>query len=338
VILLTVGAAFSFASAHGQQIAWSQFIWTAWENAAVAKRGPDVSEGLLLYFHGFDPSGADGERIEEIFIQMARLARWDILRINRVPFVDEASQDEELLRYVDQQVVKARNEGYRRIIAAGSSRGGWLALSAASLDGVDGAIGLAPGTDDFTPELLEWQRAELARRLGRARAKRIAVAFFEGDELENTKEPRALAVRPALASTFAAFMIIDRPAGLLGHAAPVSGRFIRRYRDCLLDLMRAIDPRPGETECSQTEGYAVGSDIGFRDFAQLTSSPGNPFSPYLARWQGRRRGGRLCHHAARQAVRRPCHLPLRPIAFALHQDRALGSRYSFPTRRWCSCP
>ena len=158
-----------------------------------------------------------------------------------------------------------------------------MALVAAALDNVDGVIGIAPTT---TTDLL-WQRNELARRLAMAKTNRIAVVFFDEDPRE--KVPRSETTRQALQQTRSAYMFVDRPPGLLGHSAGATGLFARRYRDCLLWLMRSEEVQPGEVQCDPDRGYAAGEDIGFP--AEAPTVLGEPFRAYSGRWQADNENG-----------------------------------------------
>ncbi|MDP2376940.1 alpha/beta fold hydrolase [Reyranella sp.] len=243
----------------------------------------------MIYFHGTGHPNANRLPIVNIFIEMAEQARWDILRINRLPLVDFESQDDDILQFVEKQISRARQDGYTRIILAGHSRGGWLALSGAALDGVDGVIGFAPGTVGLQEALLERQRDELARRLSTSKATRVAAFFFEDDPREYVKGGRGPTIQRALQSAGAAFMVVDQPPDLSGHSAAGLGRFTRRYRDCLLQFMIGSEVKPGENHCDQSGGYAVGSDIQFPSVShptKLSPNADKSLAPYLGRWEG----------------------------------------------------
>jgi pimeloyl-ACP methyl ester carboxylesterase len=265
------------------------FVWTEWETKAVEHRGPALSGGLLIYLHGAGPADAAKLPILTIFTEMAKEAKWDILRVNRLAYIDVASQDDQLLQFVALHVARARHEGYRKIIVAGGSRGGWLALSAAALADVDAVIGLAPGTWGLPEDLLKRQAGLPVQILAEAKVKRIAAFFFEGDPLEDSMD-RAAALRRSLqGAAQSSFMVVDRPPDLYGHSAAGLGRFTRRYRDCLLQFVQSNDPPAGEVQCARSGGYAAGSDIGFTAVGHETELPPNTnpaFGPYAGRWEG----------------------------------------------------
>jgi hypothetical protein len=261
-------------------------VWSEWETSEVQKQGPERAEGILLYFNR-SSDDATKEPIPGVFVEMAKVANWDVLRINRHSFVDGEVSDGDILQVVADRVAQARQQGYRKVVLGGAARGGWLALSAAGLPGVDVAIGLAPGRA-YGPAVLTLARDMLADRLAHVGATRIAVFFFEGDPIEGLAERRSIAIRRGLEQSGASFMIVDHPPGLIGQTAAWTGRLARRYRDCLLRLVGEIGVPSGEVRCSTSLGYAVGSDI------ELPASVGPPklananpaLLPYLGRWEG----------------------------------------------------
>jgi pimeloyl-ACP methyl ester carboxylesterase len=171
----------------------------------------------------------------------------------------------------------ARQVGYRQVIVAGGSRGGWLALLAATLPGVDAAIGTAPGTGSYSTEGLEQTRDRLAQRLTGAKARRIAAFFFDGDLAEDVPERRALAIRRALQGTRSAFLVVDRPVDFYGHSAAGRAGFIRRYLGCLREFAESANPPAGEFQCA---------------FPASAAAPRQPpdadpsFAPFWGYWQG----------------------------------------------------
>jgi hypothetical protein len=232
--------------------------------------------------------------IMNFFADMARAAKWDILRINRLAYVDIDSEDDNQLRFIAEQVDKARRDGYRRIVLGGHLRGAWLALSGAAIEGVDGVIGLTPATRDHSTQALEWQRDELSRRLTMAKARRVAVFFFRNDPNENIPGGRADSTRRALERAGSEAMIVDQPPNLEGYEAPWHGRFVRRYRECVMHFIRGETVNGRRTECPTDSGYAVGADIGFpapRAPPDEGLAKGARFAAYSGRWQGDSDGG-----------------------------------------------
>jgi pimeloyl-ACP methyl ester carboxylesterase len=217
-------------------------VWSVWETSAVEKRGPASAAGLLLYFHGY--AGLQDLTQFPIFQLFAEMA-------------DLEPDDDAILRFVADRITMARHVGYKQIIVAGQSRGGWLALLAATLPGVDAAIATAPGTGSYSTEGLEQTRDRLAQRLTGAKARRIAAFFFDGDLAEDVPERRAVAIRRALQSTRSAFLVVDRPVDFYGHSAAERAGFIRRYLGCLREFAESANADPS---FAPFWGYWQGTD------------------------------------------------------------------------------
>jgi hypothetical protein len=274
-----------------QQTSPPASIWAEWEGDPAERYGPDVASGVFLYFHGSRPAARSSNRISvlALFAEMAKAAKWDILRIDRSPQSDYEADDGRILQFTAEQVAQARREGYKRVYVGGVSRGGWLALSSAQLPGIDGVVGLTPGTSLLNAASLDRQAEELARRVSDAKAKRVAAVLLEGDPREYVQGGRGAILRKALERTTSRFMIVDRPPGLLGHHAVGKGRFVRRYRDCLLQFLLFETLGPGEDVCSASNGYAAGAEIGFPKVEPLMSLPSGVdrrFAHFLGRWEG----------------------------------------------------
>jgi hypothetical protein len=95
-------------------------IWAEWETSAPAKQGPEHADGLLLYFHGRGGTWGDQPKapILPILEEMAKVANWDVLRINRHALADTERSDDDILRFVAERVAGAREDGYKKIVVA----------------------------------------------------------------------------------------------------------------------------------------------------------------------------------------------------------------------------
>ena len=266
------------------------FVWSQWETTAVRQKGPEAADGLLVYLHGYGPAAPDKLLIVPFFMEVAQTANWGILRIKRLPFVDIDTADADILAVAEAKIAEARRMGYRRVVLGGHSRGGWLALSGASLANVDGIVGLAPASPWFRNESPDRQAATLAARMSQARVPRIAAFFFEGDPAEDTSESRALTIQRALETSGSSLLLVDRPPDLFGQSAAEHGRFTRRYRDCVVAFLRAAAPPVGAVPCaSSKDDYALGAEINFPSVlppVRYLEGADGTLDAYLGRWQG----------------------------------------------------
>jgi dienelactone hydrolase len=273
VVLVALLAAQGLARAEGPDA----LIWCQWETGEVEKLGPEEAAGVLFYFHGYvGRRDTTALPIPQIFTTMAKAAKWNVIRVNRHHEADLEVDDGRILEVVSSRVAEARREGYRYVVLAGWSRGGWLALTAATLDRVDAVVGIAPGVGGASTAELEGTRDRLAQRLRQAKAPRIAAFFFDGDWLEDVPERRAIVIRRALQSTRSTFMVVDRPFDFYGHGGGRANAFDEKYGDCLVRFAQAAD-RPGEVRCP------------FGDPTAMPSPPPNS-SPQLAAYWGRWEG------------------------------------------------
>lgn len=256
-------------------------VWAEWATAPFDIKGPGEAAGLLVYLH---EEGQENGPVPLIFAEMAKVAQWDVLRINRRLALDHQGNDTVILEFVSNRVDYVRRQGYDQVVVGGISRGGWLALSASSIAGVDAAIGLAPQSKTLDADERQPEPDLLVPRLAGGGTRPIAAIFF-GENLEN-----GVALHCILQENGARFMLAHHLPDLQGRAAASGGRFVRRYRDCLVQFVQGGDGRAGEVQCLPTGGYAVGSEIGFPTSDPASREfPGNAdpaFRAFWGRWEG----------------------------------------------------
>ena len=280
VVALLMGSAGACRAQQGR-LAWSE-----WETDAVQRLGAQQASRLLVHIEA-EASGESRNALPVILVALARVAKWDILRVNLDPSVDLEARHDEILGFLAERIATARGEGYRQIAVSGLAQGASVALAASTLPGVDASIGLAPTLASAHATGGDFQ--SWAKLLQGARARRIAAFFFAGDPHDDSAERRAAGLRRALQDSKAAWLVIDRPPGLEGSSAPRSGRFARRFRDCLLQFLDTVDPGPGEARCNTSSGYAIGADIRVPRFDAALRLPRHAdpaFAAFWGRWEG----------------------------------------------------
>ena len=206
--------------------------------------GPDRARGVVLWAHGRGASGEDSRgRQPQAWLRHLNNAGFDVWRFDRDPAADFTNRAAGWMR-ADLATLRAR--GYRRVVVAGQSRGGWNALQALDTPGLaEVTIAIAPAA------LASMDEAGQARQMAALRAvvagarpggqARVAVANFRDDPFDGLPEDRAEALR-ALAPGAAAFLLIDRPDGLAGHSAGASSAFAFRFGPCLLRFVVEESP------------------------------------------------------------------------------------------------
>ena len=226
--------------------------------------GPVQARGVLISIDASDS-------IPPVFGEMARVARWDVLRVGPISAGDFESADSRA--FVRAQVNRLR-ETYKFVVVSGVGAGASMSLAVANVPGIDAIVALAPVL-----------AGEVPARLEQATARRLAIV-----NLEDQGEASFVRLRQSLGRTGASFLLVDRPKDLEGSQAASSGRFMRRFRDDLLWLVQTPDLAPGEVPRPAPSGYALGAEIDFPEIEGKFPNPpagANPiFAPFWGRWEG----------------------------------------------------
>ena len=221
---------------------------------------PDTAQGILIWNHGVIPSGhRASEAPPPSWLWPVEAAGWRLAAVLRDE-ADETADGVQALRVVTDW---ARQEGYRRIVIAGESRGGWLSILVASeRDDLWGVIATAPGIYGVeSSDAVDRTARELVAQLRRVTAPRVALFFFAGDDNEalpgGRGVPSVAALQPGRTSDGRAFLVVDRPDGLLGHWAGSYRPFARRFGPCIARFLTEPDlvgaqTCPAEAETADT--------------------------------------------------------------------------------------
>lgn len=228
-------------------IGWREEVRETVPDARFLWWGPERARGVVLWAHGRGASGEDSRgRQPQAWLRHFNNAGFDIWRFDRDPAADFVQRAAGWMRA---DLAALRGRGYRRVVVAGQSRGGWNALQALDTPALaEVTIAIAPAA------LASMDEAGQARQMAALRGvvagataaagARVAVANFRDDPFDGLPEERAAALR-ALAPRAGAFLLIDRPEGLAGHAAGASAAFSLRFGPCLLRF--AVEEPPPAT-------------------------------------------------------------------------------------------
>ncbi len=165
-----------------------------WEEPAFSRykpRGPAQARGLILYSHGERGANIPSwDAVPEAYLQDFAEAGWDIVKINRNHL--HRIPQETTANYVVERAVRARADGYRRVVAAGQSYGGAVAVVAgAKSDAIWGVISTAPGFASEGCGATAWSGSQrhsetslerVAEELGRPKARKIILSMAADDE------------------------------------------------------------------------------------------------------------------------------------------------------------
>ncbi len=201
--------------------------------------GPVLAAGAFVWAHG--KAGDNDQRGLPLppFVALFNKTGFDILKFDRVPYADETAR---AAGWLTDCLRLLRSQGYRRIVVAGQSRGGWNALQMIDTPELaDAVLALSPAAQGTGTSLEQLSQLDSMRQIvDRAPASHIRLAFiqFDLDWYASDLAARARLIR-SLGGRIGAVMLIDRPAGFLGHAAGMTRGFAEKYGRCLVAFASA---------------------------------------------------------------------------------------------------
>jgi pimeloyl-ACP methyl ester carboxylesterase len=169
-------------------------------------------------------------------------AGWDVLRFDRHPGDDTLPAS---LARLTGGLPALRAAGYRQVVLAGQSRGGWQAIMAAaeSPDLVRAVIATAPAAhgESGRPNNHGAALDDFRRLLAGlpAAAPRLLVALFDGDDYDPDPERRAVVVETLARDRAAPSLVLWPQQEIRGHNAVGDWRFTRLFGGCVLTLVQA---------------------------------------------------------------------------------------------------
>ena len=202
-----------------------------------APRGPATARGVVIWNHGlgadFEASGPSPYLMDELWD-----AGYDVARLWRDRAGDRLEGAATALIDTGRQL---RARGYREVIAAGQSFGGWIAFAATGRSsGVfDVVLALAPAAHGQVGRSRDYElNADNLYALAEALLPtRVLAAFFADDRFDpGGRGPRLARILEAKRIPYS---VIDRPPGFAGHGAGQSLGFARAYGPCIVAFVTA---------------------------------------------------------------------------------------------------
>ncbi|HYC64632.1 MAG TPA: alpha/beta hydrolase [Reyranellaceae bacterium] len=231
-------------------------MFPAERDATSRHLGPDKAVGALIWSPGSTATNVIPSRFSTApFVRAFNEAKWDVWRVDRTGPGEQTRRGGVLA--LNRGIDKVKAAGYRRIILAGQSAGGFLSiyLGARRTD-IEAVIATAPATTgDLTDKkadvtikaLNEFDGLFGVRRNPRTR---IAVALFSADEYEPSALQRATLMKRRAEEMGWPILLIDRPEGIYGHHAGQQVPFALRYRECLLRFVALPALDGGVHDCA----------------------------------------------------------------------------------------
>lgn len=206
--------------------------------------GPEQARGVLVFAHGRGPGGTDSRGGQpQGWTRHFNNAGYDVWRFDRHPNTDDTVRAAGWLRA---DLSELRRRGYRHIVMAGQSRGGWNTLMMLDTAGLaDVHIAIAPAAhgelgSSNRGRQLDDLRSIIAAAAGVGSA-RLAIANFRDDNYDVEPEQRGVLFRE-LGARARAFLFLDRPEQPTGHGGGATTAFNERFGPCLLRFATAPQP------------------------------------------------------------------------------------------------
>lgn len=259
---------------------------------AMAPRGPGAAKGLVIWNHNRSLND-EAVAIAPPVLWLMASEGWDVYAQHRLGSHDVLNV---ALRIVGAGLDAGRALGYRRILLAGQSVGGWLALGETARRDQPGQVrpeavlALAPAAFGMPHERPDWRRNDTGLRdiweVMRGRQVALMLAFFADDPFFERSEPasRGPWAQRRLRELGLPALVLDRPAPevLQGHSAGLTLAFARRFGPCLVLLAEQGKPPP----CQDGERAAITT---FGLTAPATSAASDAWTGL---WQGTSSEGR----------------------------------------------
>ena len=172
-------------------------------------------------------------------------AGFDIVRFAREWAYDY--RRDEMAQHLREVLGELRRRGWKRVVAAGQSRGAWNILQALDTPGLaDAVIAVSPAAHGTSSgEQILAGNPALWTIASDARAEQTRVAFVQfRDDPYYTGGDERVSIIGRLRGKVAALLVVDRPEGLSGHGAGNTPAFAERYGACLLRFATATTPPP----------------------------------------------------------------------------------------------
>jgi pimeloyl-ACP methyl ester carboxylesterase len=197
-----------------------------WDN-----KGPGSAAGLIVWSHGYMLGRDATQSAPQGEVSYFTAKGYDLYRFDRQYIRDWAGDATQLAEAVRQ----AKAMGYRRVILAGQSAGGWVSM-AATMRGapVDGVISVSAAHHgevkdmrDVSLARSEWQ--QVVR--GITRGPRLVVVNFRDDAYDVGS--RMDDAKAAFAASGVDAIVISSPEGFSGHGAANGRPFPQKFGACI---------------------------------------------------------------------------------------------------------
>ena len=234
-----------------QQEPGDRFFWLERGFCDLPVHGPDRANGVVIWNHGISGTRQSWMAPAPPVLRLLQHRGWDVIMLKRH---HSAETENTLYRTVQrtlEEVATFKKAGYRKIVLAGQSFGGYVTLEAVdSSPTIDAAIALSPGvraqgaTGRLDPSIIE-------RILQRVTVGRLALVLPKDDALFGYQE-RGTRAEAILSRRSLPYLLVDETSGISGHGGGVTGRFALQYGACLAEFLANTTLPTRRFQCQQT--------------------------------------------------------------------------------------
>jgi dienelactone hydrolase len=249
--------------------------------------GGAAAKGAVIWSHGATPRPEATPH--PFYLETLAAEGWDVFRLNRPP-ADSPKGAQAAAEHAD----RLRTEGYRSIVLAGQSFGGWLSFVATERARIDVVIATAPAAhgNDSANEKWQLNATNFYRLLERMNRARVMLFFFADDPYD--PGDRGARATEILKRREMDALIVDRPETLRGHTVASSAGFARAYAGCIAAFI-AAPKLSADFRCTQTSVRAANLGIPLpKDLALASATPDMPhkLAQFAGFWFGHYNDGR----------------------------------------------
>jgi pimeloyl-ACP methyl ester carboxylesterase len=266
----------------------NRFFWTEWGFCDLPAHGPEKARGIVIWSHGISGTNEQYKAPPALVLRLLHGRGWDIIKLNRNN-LGETSRDLSLARATERteaEIAAQRTRGYRRIVLAGQSFGGYISLETAEGQrGLFGLLAMSPGVtarggvDRIDPSITE-------RLLRDSKASRVVAVFPRGDALFDHRV-RGPGASRALGARGMPYLVVDETSEAInGHGGGMGGRFALRYGICLAEFLSGETPPAGRYACPEGREGAAARELLLRDGAPPRLFPAGAVPDNLAPFSG----------------------------------------------------
>lgn len=214
------------------------------------RHGPGKAQGVIIWNHGIAGTIVQHKAPPAHAMRMLQTRGWDVIAIKRHNLGENAQSYHRGEERTLEEVRAQRALGYKKVVVAGQSFGGRVALEVArATEDIFAIVAMAPGMETLMGNTRD--QGPTDQRLAEAKAERLVVVYPAHDTLFGSVD-RGRTSRPILARRGKPYLLFDESAGLRGHGGGGGATFALRYGLCLARFLSTADVPAGRFECNDS--------------------------------------------------------------------------------------